>query len=152
MQKRFNYLRGLFCFIIFHRLFRRPHCSYFKSIFKSTSYLLDGLPWLIVLHWSTPSNISTGGVPPASLIKVGNQSVTWNSSLDNCPLVYCKSLLFTNAGTFTPPNGENLLSDRKDTSSHQLLSSKFVGYFLPCPYPSNIVAVILTIPQQFKLV
>ena len=152
VEKRSNYSRRRFpCFTIFQCPVRRPHCGYCKSIFKSTSFLSDRLPWLIVFHWSTPSNISAGGVPPASLIKVGSQSVTWNSSFNDCPLVFCKSLLFTNAGTFIPPNGENLLSDRKRTSSHQLLSSNFLDLFLPCPSSHNPVMPISITSQFCKL-
>ena len=152
VEKRSNYSRRRFpCFTIFQCPVRRPHCGYCKSIFKSTSFLSDRLPWLIVFHWSTPSNISAGGVPPASLIKVGSQSVTWNSSFNDCPLVFCKSLLFTNAGTFIPPNGENLLSDRKRTSSHQLLSSNFLDLFLPCPSSHSPVMPISTTSQFCKL-
>ena len=152
VEKRSNYSRRRFpCFTIFQCPVRRPHCGYCKAIFKSTSFLSDRLPWLIVFHWSTPSNISAGGVPPASLIKVGSQSVTWNSSFNDCPLVFCKSLLFTNAGTFIPPNGENLLSDRKRTSSHQLLSSNFLDLFLPCPSSHSPVMPISTTSQFCKL-
>ena len=158
VEKRSNYsrrfpgfTRRFPCFTIFQCPVRRPHCGNCKSIFKRTSFLSDRLPWLIVFHWSTPSNISAGGVPPASLIKVGSQSVTWNSSFNDCPLVFCKSLLFTNAGTFIPPNGENLLSDRKRTSSHQLLSSNFLDLFLPCPSSHSPVMPISTTSQFCKL-
>ena len=139
IEKRSNYSRRRFpCFTIFQCPVRRPHCGYCKSIFKSTSFLSDRLPWLIVFHWSTPSNISAGGVPPASLIKVGSQSVTWNSSFNDCPLVFCKSLLFTNAGTFIPPNGEIFSQIENELPLISYFLEIFSTYSCPALLPTTL--------------